>query len=441
MDDTTPHGSATEPRTAGHWDERLQAPPAPPPPAPKLKDSKGPPKRKDDRAVKDAGRTWAAGMKAVGKLKARGDAHPYAGGELTAALARIKAAHGFSVLEAKPAGEYWAIAAALGTQTLKKPLRIKRAPENAAHTPGPTAPSLPERTFDAGGEHHRIFIVLEGTRAIPMISSEAQRVKEFLRDVPQRFADDQERSKALAAAKRFAAEVDRLANEVEVLVARGAAASAIEAKRSSLGDQEKLLADNLHVALGGVNIARLDRGYVLEGVVGTYGTVPEQRRDRLTPDHQPQDSLMKFASGLDFEATGRKLFAGTRLGRYATNDGWAINLHHQRHVWGRTYGRQPDAEVVSQLLGIATQYRNEAAARRAVIDTLRDAVDGDAKEIEKHLKEGDDHDVWSDLKAKIPGKTPQAVADRAALRGRIVQRVTAGEQRMRQQPLADFLKP
>jgi hypothetical protein len=378
-------------------------------------------------------------MRAVEQLRARAEAHPLAAPELEPALAAIRRRYGFSVLAAQPVGEYWVVSATLGTQTSRRPVRIKRAP-GAGAAPTASTPSLPEKVFEAGGERHRIYIVIHNGRAIPMISSEAQRVKEFLGAVPPRFADDEERANALKAAKRLADDVDRLANDLEDLIARNARASDIQAKRSDLGTHEMKLADQLHIALGGVNISKLDRGYLLEGVVGTYGTVPEQRRDRMTPDHQPQDSLMKYAAGLTIGSTRRKLFAGLRMGRYATNDGWAINLHHQRHVWGQTYGKPPQPMVINRLDAIAGGNQTEAVQQRAVIRVLRTAAEDDADQIEAALKNGDDHDVWSDLKRKIPGRDAKAIDDRNAMRDRIRDRVHQGEIRIRRQPLEDFLR-
>ncbi len=150
MDDNVPHGSSAEVNKPGRWGERLQAPPAPPA-APQVKDSKGPGKRKDDKPVKDAGKTWAAGMKAVGQLKQRGDTQPYVAAEIDAALKTIKSQHGFTVLQAKPVGDQWEIAATLGKDSLKKPLRIKRSAAGAAP---PTAAAGAAPAAAAAGDKH-----------------------------------------------------------------------------------------------------------------------------------------------------------------------------------------------------------------------------------------------------------------------------------------------
>ena len=68
--------------------------------------------------TKDKANTWAAGMSALGQLKKRGDTQPYAAPEIDAALKVIKSQHGFSLLQAKAAGDQWEIYATLGKDSL-----------------------------------------------------------------------------------------------------------------------------------------------------------------------------------------------------------------------------------------------------------------------------------------------------------------------------------
>ena len=139
MDDKVGHGGAEELKKPGKWNERLQAPPPPPAP-PKLKDSKGAAKKRDDKPTKDKAKTWAGGMAALGELKKRSDTQPYGAAEIDAALKALKTQYGFSVLQAKVVGDQWEISATKGKDTLKKPLRIKRA-TGAALTPGRAVPA------------------------------------------------------------------------------------------------------------------------------------------------------------------------------------------------------------------------------------------------------------------------------------------------------------
>jgi hypothetical protein len=434
MDDKTPRGSAGEIKKPGRWGERQQPAPAPPPP--QLKDSKGPPKKPDRKAAKDAGKAWAEGMKAVAALKARGDKQPFTPAEIEAALKPIKARHQFSVLEAKPVGEQWEIAATMGKDTLKKPIRIKRAPGVPATAPAQAAPAapLPEKTFSGGGEKHRLFIAVQGTQATPMIQSEVQRVDFFIISLAGSRADVT-RDDALNAAMVAAIAVDKLADELETMRLRGAK---LDDKRKALGEAENELALHLQTALDRVSIETLDKGYLLEGKVATYGEMPKQSGDRLTPDHQPQNSLLKVAANLNHMNTRRKLFTGTRFSRYDTDDGWSINLHHQRHVWGATYGVKPRRSDLVALAN-ARQITDIDDARKAVLVALRASLKVDADAIEKAIDEPETHDVWSDLRKKLRG--PTRAADRAALRARIITRVKDGEAKLRRQALEEFLKP
>jgi DNA/RNA non-specific endonuclease len=173
MDDNVPHGSAAEVKKPGRWNERLQAPPAPPAP-PQIKDTKGPGKRKDDKPVKESGKTWAAGMKAVGQLKQRGETHPYGAAEIDAALKTIKSQHGFSILQAKPVGDNWEIAATLGKDSLKKPLRIKRT--SGGGSPGPFIFEVRE-----GGHTLRVLpdlSVVQFSTPVPVTGAHAQKIEQ-----------------------------------------------------------------------------------------------------------------------------------------------------------------------------------------------------------------------------------------------------------------------
>lgn len=295
---------------------------------------------------------------------------------------------------------------------------------------------LPEKEFDADGEHHRLFIVREGDRAVPMIASEKRRVADFLTAVAgeSQFALGTKRRAALDAASAIAAQLDATANEVAALEKAGKPAAT---KRRQLGELETGLADQLHIALGGADISKLDQGYLLEGVVGPYGSVPEQRQDRMEADHQPQNSLMKHAAQLRYGKV--LLFAGRRLGRYVTADGWAINLHHQRHVWGNTYGKSADPKSVAEL-DATRLYATPEGARRRVIEVLKLARDSDAQAIERVTDPTtvETADVWSDVRAKIRGNWSAAQAARLALASRIAARVKHGEQKIRQSPMDEF---
>jgi hypothetical protein len=273
---------------------------------------------------------------------------------------------------------------------------------------------------------------MKGTEPVAMIESEAKRVETFLVDVAGSRAN-LGRNEALGNALGAAIEVDKLAKAVKK--ARGARRADL---RAALANAENDLAGHIQTALNSSSIAKLDEGYLLEGMVAAYGAMPRESGDKLTPDHQPQNGLMLVASYLRHAGSLRKLFARTRFGDYRTADGWAINLRHERHVWGETYGVRPRTDEVTALRAAAMEPDLDDA-RRGVLRVLRASLKIDATAIEKVVKEPIGHDAWSDLRRKLAGESRRA--DREALRLRIQKRVLAGETKLREQPFEDFLRP
>ena len=77
-----------------------------------------------------------------------------------------------------------------------------------------------------------------------------------------------------------------------------------------------------------------------EGDVDTYGNLLGPTGDRMTPDHEPQDTLMQYvADELRWEKNER-LFSDTSLKRdYSKDAGICLNLHELRHRHTLSYGR------------------------------------------------------------------------------------------------------
>ena len=422
MDDKVPHGAAAELQKPGRWNERLQAPPAPPA-RPQIKDSKGPAKKRDDKSVKDAANAWASGIDAVAALGQRGEAHPYAQPEIEAALRGIKSRYGFSILEAKAVGDHWEIAATLGKNRLTKPARIKRAPGGA---PPSTDVTLPETTFDLLGARHRIFIVATRDGAALMIASDVPtNIEQFIRAAlaTSRIPDAQKR--------RELEIVSYSASEIRKLYVRVRSASTPERREAEarfLRGVEQAQAEQLQSVLRRIEITDFDRRYLLEGHASEYGTFKGlQVGDDLTPDHQPAVSALEGIAEL-------RPFAGKRIqdalaGAHA-NQAWAILLHKRRHGLGRTYGRSRRADVQAMFRERVTRgVRAEAAA----LDVLKFELDSDANSIKTvYGRPVSDAAVWGDLPPDPPGI---GISERARLAQRIRRQVFEGENRMQAQPL------
>lgn len=283
---------------------------------------------------------------------------------------------------------------------------------------------MPEEGFDAGGEHHRVFLQKEGDREIVMIASEKQRIEKFFSD----FEGDPKLGPVVAAGKAAAKKVDDKANEVEKLKPKTTDPKKVPVEnpklpglRKELGDAEKELAGHVQKLLDATDISKLDLGYATEGMVATYGSMPKETGDNLTPDHQPQHALMTDVSKF-------KVLGGLAVSKYTHSGGWAINLYKRRHEAGRTYGRSVDSAQLNALRTL-----DKAGDKAGVLHMLRTIVKGDAQEITNKVK-ATKSDVesakwWEDVRKKAKG------ADRLKLATRIVNRIKEGEAKIEQQPL------
>lgn len=92
------------------------------------------------------------------------------------------------------------------------------------------------------------------------------------------------------------------------------------------------------------NVGKNKEKYLLEGQVGTYAGMPKPVGDQLTPDHQPQASIILATA--DFFRRYLKIKGGPLADRAAQRaaQGYAINLHFKCNVKGATYGSKGETE-------------------------------------------------------------------------------------------------
>jgi hypothetical protein len=172
--------------------------------------------------------------------------------------------------------------------------------------------------------------------------------------------------------------------------------------------------------------------YLLEGQVATYATVPKPVGDQLTPDHQPQASVIMAAA--DFFRRKLKIKGGALADRAESRAaaGYAINLHFNRHVAGATYGSKGwKREDFHNELIAKVKDTDEEAAKKQVSAMLRDLLKNDVAQMKDVVKQPIGEKAWKDLDDIDDEDT------RKKLRRDIASRVEAGENQIASQPL-DF---
>ena len=289
----------------------------------------------------------------------------------------------------------------------------------------------PETSFQAGAETHRIY-VQDGTGARRlMMASDPLPMATFLDRV-------QANPNIPAARKSVMPRARALAAEVEAVITAANAANLSDAQRTALlrpmQAKEEELARLIQTLLRDVPMSDFDERYSLEGMVASYGAMPRQTRDRLTPDHQPQAGVLQAAA--DLRIGTRLLFAGRRLRTIVrgshVDGGLAINLHHNRHVAGRTYGRGPNRAALDS--AVASHSGNEDAQRDAVVGVLRGELQADVAAMRTVAANKASTTIWADVHA-LPGATAD---QKTRVIDGVSQRIVAGQARMAAQNLDDL---
>jgi hypothetical protein len=167
--------------------------------------------------------------------------------------------------------------------------------------------------------------------------------------------------------------------------------------------QQEMLAKNVELsgALSKLvgddpDIAKAIERYKLEGMTGTYGSIPKPPGDDFTADHQPQAAVLIAASKFKFFSKDGELQERAE-GR--AHKGFAINLYKVRHVAGATYGYKGKDTKESFLARVKLAVKDKPAAdqRRAVIVMLKAELRRDAAAIKSAVKAKHDAPVWKDV--------------------------------------------
>lgn len=309
------------------------------------------------------------------------------------------------------------------------------------------AGAVPERGFDADGEKHRLYFKEQGAHEVPMVASEPRTLADLLAEMgkhtlPKAKQDALKQAKALLSA--IQASADAVAGKTTV------GAQQREAKRQNLLAQETELTGYLKILLDGVDATQFDEVYALEGLSGTYGSMPKPKGDKMEADHQPQQGLLKWIYANTFLATSgagsnTPLFKGKGLeaaikGKRA-DGGAAINLLKARHMEGRTWGSKGGSSLDAAKGPVNTIDQDVKLKpndkRKRLIALLRQELREDAKEIGLVVaRKDDDQKAWGDI--ALLGLSPK---HQKPYIEKIRSRILTGEAAMRTQDLNKYLEP
>jgi len=237
-----------------------------------------------------------------------------------------------------------------------------------------------QKTFTAeDGSSHKIFLSgSEDNPTLMVASNNPGPIKKFLDKFISQKKVDKEKKADASEAKRFIEE--NIDNLFVALKKERDEAKKLDLRQSLL-EQFTILSDKIRLLLGKEPLNKImeEHKYNLEGLTGTYGSMPKPSGDQFTADHQPQAAIIIYASKLN-------IFNGTRIKQIAggshADGAFAINLHKVRHEEGRTFGNDgkiTKGEFVDKAVEIDDSNKSDKTKRKEIIKLIKVELGEDVK--------------------------------------------------------------
>ncbi|GAW87274.1 hypothetical protein bplSymb_SCF06902P001 [Bathymodiolus platifrons methanotrophic gill symbiont] len=162
--------------------------------------------------------------------------------------------------------------------------------------------------------------------------------------------------------------------------------------------KEVVLSGKVKSILGGTGkLKDAVEKYKLEGLTGTYASMPKPRYDDLTADHQPQAAILQAAAKLPYFKTGTKGQNMRDRAASRANAGFAINLQSKRHMEGRTYGGKGTATKNNFLNKVESETSSLSKVqdkRNAVVNLIKNDLSADVTAMRNVVTKKEN---WKDL--------------------------------------------
>ena len=302
----------------------------------------------------------------------------------------------------------------------------------------------PKKRFTVDGESHTLDFKGDGT---PIMRSSPQDVRVVIDrwvQIPEhRNIRDSARlvQAARAALQVYARESRQLASLTDggrqpsrrqtqaLLAAQNRMATALSDMMGSAGNQASRA------------FAQMRERYNLEGLTGSYSSIPEGVGDEMEADHQPQNAIFEELAAKSYFAG----LSGNMVARAANRSAAAntINLHETRHGAGRTYGGRGTSTktaFMSRITNMEARTPDPADRRERAVGLIFTELRADVAAMQAIYRRGPTDVIWNDIDRFIPQGTPpqQAQEEKEDLIGEIRTRVQRGEQILSRQPLREL---
>ncbi len=290
---------------------------------------------------------------------------------------------------------------------------------------------FPKHGFSAEGESHTISGKFVGSDAVLTIASTPKPILEFLKVYEQKHKaslSNDKRSLIGNIRAYYKSDIEPLLKKLSKAKREKKHNKVIKPILKTLHNKEVTLSEKLKLLLGSTTTLKdAVEKYKLEGLTGTYNSMPKPPSDEFTPDHQPQASVLQAAAGFVFfkKAPNKNM---VKKAQNRASDGSAINLHAIRHIKGRTFGSKgikTKNEFIANAAKAVKGKTDNQEKRNIVVNLLKQELDKDVSAMKAVANKGLKSPVWADIaKLNAPKK------EKENLYNKVKQQILLGEDKI-----------
>jgi hypothetical protein len=213
------------------------------------------------------------------------------------------------------------------------------------------------------GERHSLYFEKREGQTVLLIESTAQDIRKFVDFYASERKLDTNKTQLVS---QILSHLESYKEEYAELKKVGETSEKAKPIHERLLQKNVALGELLRTLLSGDRkVGLLIESYLLEGLMGTYSSMPRPPKDILTPDHQPQAAILKWSADLKGPVSRSKVYSkGSDMANRASGShasgGYAINLHEIRHTEGRTFGKKGEKTKNGFINFIKKKIANEA---------------------------------------------------------------------------------
>jgi len=250
------------------------------------------------------------------------------------------------------------------------------------------------------GESHAVYYSKKADGIKLIVSSTPRTISEFLDFYVNEYQikSGDKKMKIVTAIRAM------IKSDVKQTLAKLKAAEKNNKAAQITTNQRKLLNLNVQISekLKSLMSSNSDVGliidsYKLEGLTGTYSSMPKPSNDILTADHQPQAAILVWAANQTYFPNNSNMYK--RADKRA-NKGFAINLYEARHIAGRTFGTKGD-KTKNSFIDKAknrTKGKKNQEKRNIIVNLIKLELDKDVSAMEKIARKNNKDKTWNDIK-------------------------------------------